>query len=118
MTIRGVVVEGKRLGRQLGFPTANIYIDSACAVKDGVYRSQVCVGGVTYRAVSNVGSNPTVDGTGRRVESYILDFEGDIYGQEITVTLLDFIREERKFANIEELRAQIKKDVIKAIRNA
>ncbi len=109
--IRGVVVEGKQLGRTLGFPTANIIVEDSLPLKDGVYSSTVVVEGRRYAAISNVGSNPTVGGVSRRVESYIFDFGEDIYGVEIAIELNDFIREERKFASVEDLQAQIARDV-------
>ncbi len=111
VVLRGVVVEGKRLGRQLGFPTANVMVGDDLAVDNGVYMSRVVVGGVEYQAVSNVGVNPTVADKGRRVESYIFDFEGDIYGETIEVELLAKLRDERQFGSVEELRDQVLRDI-------
>ncbi|MFI3302710.1 MAG: riboflavin kinase [Rikenellaceae bacterium] len=111
MTIRGVVVEGKKLGRKLGFPTANILISEELCVKNGVYRSRTMIEGEWMASVTNVGHNPTTGVESRRVESYILDFEGNIYGQTITVELVEMIREEQKFENIEALRTQVKADI-------
>ncbi len=110
--IEGEVVEGRRLGRQLGFPTANILLKEDLAeVADGVYSSCVEVEGAKYRAVTNIGSNPTVGAESRRAESYILDFEGDIYGCRLVVELCEYLREERKFESIEALREQIAEDI-------
>ncbi|MFI3293308.1 MAG: riboflavin kinase [Rikenellaceae bacterium] len=111
MIVRGVVVEGKKLGRKLGFPTANILISEDLNVSNGVYRSEVKVAGTTYRAITNVGNNPTTGVVSRRVESYIFDFKGDIYGQIIGVSLIAKIRGEIKFESIEMLRAQVLKDI-------
>ena len=111
MIIQGVVSRGRCLGRELGFPTANITIPEGVSLTSGVYRSRVGVGGVEYDAITNIGENPTVGNTSRRVESHIFNFEGDIYGQTITVELVEFIRKERKFESLEQLRAQIERDV-------
>ncbi len=112
MIIQGVVTRGRKLGRELGFPTANITIDDTLAITNGVYRSCVTVGGVAYDAISNIGKNPTVESTTRRVESHIFDFEGDLYGQTISVEIIEFLREERKFKSLEKLRAQIEQDIL------
>ncbi len=111
MTIRGVVVEGKKLGRKLGFPTANILISENLLIENGVYRSRTNIDGVWFFSVTNVGHNPTTGVESRRVESYILDFEDDIYGKTIVVELVEMIRKEQKFYNIEALRTQVKLDI-------
>ncbi|MFI3282694.1 MAG: riboflavin kinase [Rikenellaceae bacterium] len=111
MVLRGVVVEGKKLGRKLGFPTANFLISESVAVENGVYRSCVVIDGVEYKAATNIGNNPTIGVESRRAESYIIDFDGDLYGRTIEIKLCEKIRNELKFNNIEALRAQIIKDV-------
>ncbi len=111
MTIRGVVVEGKRLGRKLGFPTANILISEALHIKNGVYRSRTDIEGVWFSSITNVGHNPTTGFETRRAESYIFDFEGNLYGKSIRVELTEMIREEQKFDSVEALRAQVKLDI-------
>lgn len=110
MKIEGVVVEGRRLGRELGFPTANVAVDGV-EIERGVYLSKVVVEGVEYRAVTNVGTNPTVGEVVRRSESYILGFEGDLYGKTICVELIEKLRDERKFESVEALREQIERDI-------
>lgn len=105
--IEGVVRSGRRLGRELGFPTANLDVPRDLELEDGVYRSRVRVGDRTYEAMSNLGCNPSVGGAERRLETHLFDFEGDLYGQRLRVELLDRIRGERRFASVEELRAQI-----------
>lgn len=108
--IRGVVEHGRRLGRELGFPTANLAVDEALAAEDGVYASLVEVGSVRYRAMSNLGRNPSVGGQPRHLETHLFGFEGSLYGREVRVVLLRKVRDERRFDTVEELRAQIARD--------
>ena len=110
VTVRGVVQRGRKLGRTIGFPTVNVALPSEVAVADGVYRSQVRVGEASYPAMSNVGCNPSVGGNERRVESHLLGFEGDLYDREIEITLLERLRDERHFSDLEELREQLERD--------
>ena len=106
--LTGQVVEGRQLGRTIGVPTANIQIPEGVAVpKLGVYAGSTMVDGAVYLTVTNIGSRPTVGGHQVRAESWLLDFEGDLYGKTITLALLDFLREEKKFDSLEELKAQI-----------
>ncbi len=108
--IEGVVQHGRRIGRKLGFPTANLPVEGCEPVSDGVYRSRAEVGGVVYDAMSNLGRNPSVGGTERRLETYLFGFEGELYGCRLRVELLEKIREERTFASVDQLREQIAKD--------
>ncbi len=110
--IEGSVIEGRRLGRTLGFPTANIAVMDAFSAPDGVYRAQVEVAGKRYRAMANLGTNPTVGNTQRLLETYLFDFEGDLYGQTLRVELLEYIRGEQKFASLDELQAQLNKQSV------
>ena len=110
VAVRGVVQQGRRLGRTIGFPTVNVALPNDLAVADGVYRSQVRVGEMCYPAMSNVGCNPSVGGNERRVESHLLGFEGDLYDREIEVTLLERLRDEQHFSDLEELREQLERD--------
>lgn len=110
MQIEGVVIRGHQLGRTLGFPTANIAVSTALAIADGVYRSRVWLDDVCYDAMSNLGCNPSVGGSERRLETHIFGYEGELYGRRMRVELLEKIREERKFASVEELREQILRD--------
>ena len=103
--IEGVVEHGRRLGRELGFPTANLAVP-----EDVVYRSRAEVGGKVYDAMSNLGRNPSVGGVERRLETHIFDFRGELYGRWLRVELLEKIRDERRFASVEELRGQIARD--------
>ena len=108
--VEGVVIGGNRLGRKLGFPTANIAIDDDLAVENGVYSSKVVVDGEEYVAMTNVGVRPSVDGTKRLLETHLFGFEGLLYGLTLRVELYDKIRDEKKFSSVNELREQIEKD--------
>ena len=110
------VVEGAKLGRQLGFPTINQLIPESCVLpKFGVYKSRVVVDIISYIAVTNVGTKPTVnDGNTPIVETYIPGFNMEIYGQTVKVSLQDFIRDEKKFNGLDELKNQIRQDVKEA----
>ena len=108
--VEGVVVGGNRLGRKLGFPTANIAIDDSLEVENGVYSSKVFVEGEEYVAMTNVGVRPSVDGSRRLLETHLFGFEGLLYGLSLRVELYDKIRDEKKFGSVEELREQIEKD--------
>lgn len=107
--IKGIVIKGQQLGRKMGFPTANIDAQEK-RVENGVYRSMVRIDGKSYRAMTNVGLRPSVDGRTRLLEAHLFDFDGDLYGRRIQVELLEKIRDERKFASIEELRTQLEID--------
>ncbi len=111
MIIRGKVVGGNKIGRRLGFPTANIAVDETLEARDGVYAARVRIDGKTYGAMASLGRKPTVGGDGRRVlETNIFDFSQDIYDRQIEVELLDFIRPERRFDSLDELSRQIALD--------
>ena len=88
----------------------NLAVDEALAAEDGVYASLVEVGGVRYRAMSNLGRNPSVGGQPRHLETHLFGFEGSLYGREVRVVLLRKVRDERRFDTVEELRAQIARD--------
>lgn len=110
--ILGPVVPGRKLGHTIGFPTANIETDGFQLPPDGVYAVQVRVGDKTFRGIANLGVRPTVSFDAKRVlEVHLFDFDGDLYGMEVEVEFLRFVREERKFGSVEELRAQIGRDV-------
>ncbi len=106
--LTGTVVSGAHLGRTLGIPTANLRMDAGLAVpRFGVYACRVLLEGKRYCAVTNVGTRPTVDGSGVTVEPWILDFSGDLYGREITLEFYKFLRPEQKFPSLEALRAAV-----------
>ena len=108
--VEGVVIGGNRLGRKLGFPTANIAIDERLDIENGVYSSRVVVEGESYVAMTNVGVRPSVDGSRRLLETHLFDFEGSLYDLHLRVELYDKIRDEKKFGSVDELRQQIEKD--------
>lgn len=112
-SVTGRVEHGKRLGRTIGMPTANLLPEQDKLLPpNGVYYSQVILGEKTYRGISNIGCKPTVsDRQIMGVETYLYDFEGDIYGKDIAVRLLSFRRPERKFDGIESLKAQMERDI-------
>lgn len=106
--ISGTVVHGKSLGRTLGIPTANLLLEPELAVpKLGVYACRCIVDGKAYPAVTNVGTRPTVSGMGITVESWILDFSGDLYGKQITLYFYKFLRPEQPFPTLEALKQEI-----------
>lgn len=111
--VAGTVVHGNRVGRTLGFPTVNLLPgENKLLPPNGVYYSKVYYGGRNYPAISNVGCKPTVVKEGTvGVESYLYDFDGDIYGQEIKVELLSFLRPEQRFADVEALKIQLQEDI-------
>lgn len=113
--LRGVVVEGDKRGRQIGFPTANLAIDPAHVLPaDGVYACRVYLDGAGLPAVTNIGVRPTFDGLRRTVEAHLLDWSGDLYGRSIRVEFLHRLRGEQKFSGIEALVAQIRRDADQA----
>lgn len=112
--ISGKVIEGKQIGRTIGFPTANIdYQSIKLLPKKGAYIVDVFVDGVFHKGMLSVGTNPTVNGDQLTVEVNILDFDQDIYGKEITVKFRDFLHEEIKFESLEKLIERLDEDKIK-----
>lgn len=111
--VSGKVVHGRQLGRKLGMPTANLLPDERKLLPpNGVYYSMAEIGEKTYRGISNVGYKPTVSEEKiMGVETYLYDFEGEVYDRDMTVELLAFRRTERAFASVEALRRQIEADV-------
>ncbi len=113
--ILGHVKEGRKLGRQLGFPTANIALFGEITPGMGVYFVSVVLGTETFYGVCNVGTNPTVTGTlDMKIECHILDFARDIYGQSLKMYFHKKLRDEMRFPNLEALKLQIQSDVAQA----
>ena len=110
--IKGKVVHGLENGRNIGFPTANLALEFPYVLpKVGVYAGYTKVDGKTYRSIINVGNNPTVGRLDHPiVESHLLDFVGDLYGKEIAVSFLSWIREEKDFGSLENLKSQLEED--------
>ena len=111
-SLKGVVVVGNRLGRTIGFPTANmkLYEPLKLVPGRGVYVVEVEVLGKKYRGMTNIGLRPTVGGSFTTIETHILDFDEDIYGLPLTITFLHRLRDEVHFPSLEELKAQLEKD--------
>ncbi len=111
----GQVVPGRKIGRKLGFPTANVELPGWQLPPDGVYAVGVRLGAKAFRGIANLGVRPTVTSDRQRLlEVHLFEFEGDLYGMEIEVEFRRFIRPEKKFASIEELRNQIARDIATA----
>lgn len=117
-SLAGQVVRGDRLGQQLGFPTANLETTGMLLPPNGVYAAHASVGGKSFRAVLNIGRRPTIQNPTPepRVEVHLLDFTGELYGQELEITFAARLRDEQKFASLDELKAQIARDVAEARR--
>jgi riboflavin kinase/FMN adenylyltransferase len=110
--LTGLVVEGDRRGRLLGFPTANLSLDPSIVIPaDGIYATWVVVDGRRYQGATCIGLRPTFGVNGRTVETFILDFQGDIYGKPITLEFAGRLRDEQAFPNVEALVEQMKIDV-------
>lgn len=111
--VRNPVIHGRRLGRSIGIPTINMEIEPDKLLPPlGVYVTRTVIGEKSYMSVSNVGCKPTVgENHPAGVETYILDFSGDLYGEMVQIDFLEFIRPERKFGAIRELAAQMEKDI-------
>jgi riboflavin kinase / FMN adenylyltransferase len=117
--ICGKVIVGDKLGRDLGFPTANLDVAGLVLPPNGVYAAVTRHDGRLYRAALNIGVRPTVAaGRQLRVEAHLLDFDGDLYGWELELEIGEKLREEKRFGSVEELKEQIAKDVASVRRNA
>jgi len=112
--ILGKVIHGHARGKGLGFPTANLEITSDLYPKKGVYAAAVTQGEETYSGVVNIGTNPTFDDKEFAVEVFLFDYEGDLYGKELQVALVDRLRDEQTFPSPDALVRQIEKDIHKA----
>ena len=109
--LTGLVIPGKQLGRTIGIPTANLELPADLVVpRFGVYACRALVRGSWYPAVTNVGVRPTVSGTGITVEPWILNFEGDLYGSQITLEFYKFLRPEQKFPDLEALQREVRRN--------
>ncbi len=110
--ITNEVIDGDKRGRAIGFPTANLQpVDRKCLPADGVYATMVAVRGVSHPAATNVGIRPTFGGGQRLVEAHILEFDEDIYGEEVTVEFVERLRPELKFESVDQLVAKMTEDV-------
>ena len=113
ISYRGIVVKGKQLGSTIGIPTANIELNQQTELpRFGVYAVKINVNSQVYLGCMNIGINPTVGSNGQtKIEIHILDFDKNIYNQQVSFELIDFIRDEKKFNSVEELKLQITTDI-------
>jgi riboflavin kinase/FMN adenylyltransferase len=111
--LAGEVVEGKKLGRTINFPTANLDVFEKMKLipMNGVYKTSIQVQDVWYRSITNIGIRPTVSGVGQTIETHIFDFEKSIYGEKVVLRFEKFIRPEQKFESLDALKAQIQRDI-------
>ena len=114
-SICGEVCEGKKLGTKIGFPTANIFTEEKIILpKNAVYKTMAIIDGERYGAITNVGVNPTFKDEKRHTETYIPSVSECLYGRKITIEFIDFIRDEKPFKNVCELKKQIEKDIFRS----
>ena len=108
--IESEVIHGRKIGRALGYPTANMSIEGYEDIERGVYRSEVDIDGVAYCAMSNVGIRPSVGGKELLLETHVLGYSGDLYGRVLRVRLVEKLRDEKRFASISDLKKQLTRD--------
>lgn len=113
--IEGVVVQGKQLGRTIGFPTANILPDAAPDVPRGVYAAWLTVDGLRHGCMVNIGHHPTLPEGPPTIEAHVFGFSGDLYGKRVLLETAAFLRREQKFPSVEALRAQLERDRLAAL---
>ena len=115
VVLKGKVVRGKALGRTVGMPTANLCITDGTMPKEGVYATQIRIGDDAYTSVTNIGRRPTVDDESYiTVETFIIDFNEEIYGQFVELEVYKFLRPIQKFSSLEEVQKQVQKDIEEA----
>ena len=114
----GEVIHDRAIGRTIGFPTANIvYPDEKFSLKKGVYATRIEVDGRCFDGITNYGARPTFDNGRVLTETHLIGFSGDLYGRELKIEFLRYLRENRKFDSVEELKIQLTKDVRRVIDN-
>jgi len=112
--INGKIVEGKKLGRELGYPTANLeYSKDIIIPKDGIYKTKSIFKGENFKSITSIGNNPTFNEKIKTIETYIIDFNKNIYGEDLKIIFKDFVRNQVKFENKEDLITQMDKDLKK-----
>jgi riboflavin kinase/FMN adenylyltransferase len=112
--VSGEVIHGDKRGRELGFPTANLSLDASCGLRHGVYAVRIAHGGRRYDGVANFGRRPMFDSGVVLLEVFLFDFAGDLYGQNIDVAFIDWIREEKMFGSVDELVRAMQEDARRA----
>ena len=111
ITLSGKVVCGKGLGRTVGMPTANLRIEKGTIPREGVYTTRILIDGKAYPSVTNIGRRPTVDDESYiTIETYIIDFDRDIYGKQVELEVHQFLRPIQKFDSLKEVQKQVQKD--------
>jgi riboflavin kinase/FMN adenylyltransferase len=108
--IDGEVIEGRRRGREIGFPTANLRTDNELVPPDGVYATTMTVDGVVHAAITNIGMRPTFGESERTIETHLLNFNGDLYARRVRLAFVLRLRDERRFEDVDALKAQIDAD--------
>ena len=108
--IDGRVVEGDRRGRQIGFPTANLATDNELLPPHGVYATTLTIEGIVHPSLTNIGVRPTFNVSGETIETHVLGYNGDLYGRSVRLAFVQRLRDERRFENVDALRAQIEAD--------
>jgi riboflavin kinase/FMN adenylyltransferase len=108
--VSGEVIHGDKRGRELGFPTANLALDPACGLRRGIYAVRAAVDGRRYDGVASFGRRPTFDNGAVLLEIFLFDFTGDLYGKTIDVAFIEWIRDEKAFASVDDLVRQMKED--------
>jgi riboflavin kinase / FMN adenylyltransferase len=108
--VSGTIIHGDKRGRELGFPTANLKLDSSCALRHGIYAVRVAVNGRRYDGVASFGRRPTFDNGAVLLEIFLFDFAGDLYGASLDVAFIAWLRDEKAFASAKELVAQMRED--------
>ena len=111
-TITGKIVKGKQRGRELGFPTINVRVDNVSQLSTGVYAGFVTVAEEKHKAAIFIGMPETFNEKDVQVEAHLLDFNGELYGEEASVELVEKIRGVEQFSNVEKLKEQIQKDCV------
>ena len=112
--VTGEVIHGEKRGRDLGYPTANIRLDKNCALRHGIYAVRVGLGTERLNGVASYGRRPTFDNGAPLLEVFLFDFKGDLYGCDLDVAFIDFIRDELKFDSIDALVRQMDDDSARA----
>ena len=116
--MEGDVIEGKKLGRKLGYPTANLNFSKEIVIpKDGIYKTISVLGDESFSSITSIGNNPTFNEELKTIETYIIDFNQNIYNQKLKIIFIDFIREQIKFDNEQNLVSQMNKDLKKIMKD-
>lgn len=112
--VRGVISHGDKRGRELGYPTANMHLARDCRLRYGIYAVRMRIDGVWHDGVASFGSRPTFDDGAPRLETFVFDFAGDLYGSQVDVALVEWLRGEQKFDSLDALIAQMDADSLRA----